>query len=276
MNARSVVEGYMAGEHRSPYRGFAIEFSQHRQYTQGDDLRHLDQKVLARTERDYIKQYEQETNFVANILIDASESMSYKSGTVSKLDYAKQIAACFAYLIIQQRDAVALGIYDEEIRDYVPRSDNRDTLFNIMGKLAALEPSAKTNTAAVLHTMAKQLNRKGIVILISDFFDDEDALLKGIQHLRHGGHEVIALQVLDPHEKDFPFTGLVEFQGMEGHQNQKTRPSEIRKTYLEEFATFQKKLRKGCEKNRCHFVEFTTDQPLQEALTAYLAFRQKA
>ena len=265
----------MAGEHKSPYRGFAIEFSQHREYAQGDDIRHLDQKVLARTERNYIKQYEQETNFVANILVDASESMSYKSGEVSKLDYAKQIAACFAYLIIQQRDAVALGIFDEQVQEYIPRSDNRRTLFNIMTRLANIGAKQKTDTAGVLHSMAKQLKRKGIIILISDFFDDEDAVLKGVQHLRHGGHEVIAIQVLDPYEKEFPFTGLVEFEGMEEMENQKTRPSEIRKTYLKEFGAFQKKLRKGFEKNQCHFKEFTTDRPLQEALTSYLAFRQR-
>ena len=275
MQARFVVEGYMAGEHKSPYRGFAIEFSQHREYAQGDDIRHLDQKVLARTERNYIKQYEQETNFVANILVDASESMAYKSGEVSKLDYAKQVAACFSYLIIQQRDAVALGIYDEEITEYIPRSDNRSTLFRIMERLAAIGAKDETDTAAVLHSMAKQLRRKGIVIVISDFFDDEDAVLEGIQHLRYGGHEVIAIQVLDPYEKEFPFTGLVEFEGLENIENLKTRPSEIRKTYLKEFEAFQTKLRKGLEKNQCHFKEFATDQPLKEALTAYLAFRQK-
>ena len=160
MNARFVVEGYMAGEHKSPYRGFAIEFSQHREYTQGDDVRHLDHKVLARTERHYIKQYEQETNFVANILVDASESMAYKSGEVSKLDYAKQIAACFAYLIINQRDAAALGIFDQTIHDYIPRSDNRNTLFKIMNRLANIEAKRETDTAAVLHDMAIQLRAR--------------------------------------------------------------------------------------------------------------------
>jgi uncharacterized protein (DUF58 family) len=265
----------MAGEHKSPYRGFAIEFSQHREYAQGDDVRHLDHKVLARTERHYIKQYEQETNFVANILVDSSESMSYKSGEVSKLDYAKQIAACFAYLIIQQRDAVALGVFDQEISEYIPRSDNRRTLFAIMDKLASIEPKRETNTAAVLHTMANQLRRKGIVIVISDFFDDEDKVLESIQHLRYGGHEVIVIQVLDPFEKEFPFSGLVEFQGMENLPRIKTRPSEIRKTYLREFEAFQTRLRKGCEKNQCHFQSFDTSQPLHEALTAYLAFRAR-
>jgi len=275
ISARFVVEGYMAGEHKSPYRGFAIEFSQHREYAQGDDIRHLDQKVLARTERNYIKQYEQETNFVANILVDTSESMSYKSGEVSKLDYAKQIAACFAYLIIQQRDAVALGVFDQGIHEYIPRSDNRRTLFNIMNRLAAIEPQRETDTAAVLHSMANQLRRKGIVIVISDFFDDEDKVLEGIQHLRYGGHEVIVFQVLDPYEREFPFGGLVEFQGMENLPRIKTRPSEIRKTYLREFEAFQTKLRKGCEKNQCHFTAIDTSQPLHEVLTAYLAFRAR-
>lgn len=275
ISTRFVVEGYMAGEHKSPYRGFAIEFSQHREYAQGDDVRHLDQKVLARTDRNYIKQYEQETNFVANILVDSSESMAYKSGEVSKLDYAKQIAACFAYLIIQQRDAVALGIFDQDIHEYIPRSDNRRTLFAIMNRLASIEAKRETDTAVVLHNMANQLRRKGIVILISDFFDDEDKILEGIQHLRYGGHEVIALQVLDPYEKEFPFTGLVEFQGLENLPHLKTRPSEIRKTYLKEFAAFQTKLRKGCEKNQCHFTTFDTSQPLHETLTSYLAFRAR-
>lgn len=275
INARFVVEGYMAGEHKSPYRGFAIEFSQHREYAQGDDVRHLDHKVLARTERHYIKQYEQETNFVAHLLVDASESMSYKSGEISKLDYAKQVAACFAYLIIQQRDAVALGVFDEEVHEYIPRSDNRSTLFNIMNRLASIEPRRETDTAAVLHGMAKQLRRKGIVIIISDFFDDEDKVLEGIQHLRYGGHEVIAIQILDPYEKEFPFNGLVEFQGLENLPRLKTRPNEIRKTYLKEFEAFQERLRKGLEKNQCHFRSFDTGQPLHEALTAYLAFRAR-
>src|SRR5690242_21177065 len=173
LNARYIVEGYMAGEHKSPYRGFAVEFAQHREYTHGDDTRHLDWKVLGRTDRYYIKQYEQETNYVANILLDASESMKYGSGKVTKLEYAKQIAACLAFLILHQRDAAALGIFDQSMRDYSPRSDNRATIHQLMTRLAAFQPTQQTGISAVLHDMANQLRRKGIVIIISDFFDDE-------------------------------------------------------------------------------------------------------
>ena len=150
LQARHIVEGYMAGEHKSPYRGFAIEFAQHREYTHGDDTRHLDWKVLGRTDRYYIKQYEQETNYVANILLDGSESMKYGSGAVTKFDYSRQIAACLAFLILHQRDAAALGIFDQAMRDYSPRSDNRSTIHRVMSRLAAFEPKEQTNIATHL------------------------------------------------------------------------------------------------------------------------------
>jgi uncharacterized protein (DUF58 family) len=273
LHARFVVEGYMAGEHKSPYRGFAVEFAQHREYSHGDDTRHLDWKVLGRTDRYYIKQYEQETNYVANILLDGSESMNYGSGKLTKLEYGKVLAACLAYLILHQRDAVALGLFDTEIRDYTPRSDNRATIHNLMSKLAAFKPKAQTNIASVLHDMARQTRRKGIVIIISDFFDDEQAILDGIQHLRFGGNEVIVFHTMDPHELEFPFQGLVEFDGLENIPKILTRPGEIRKTYLREIEAFRQRLRDGCEKNNCHYVLVNTSQPLHEVLSAYLAFR---
>src|ERR1051325_4269965 len=148
LNARYIVEGYMAGGHKTPHPGFAIEFAQHREYTHGDDPRHLDWKVLGRTDRYYIKQYEQETNYVANILLDGSESMKYGSGRLSKLQYGKMMAACLCYLILHQRDAVALGIYDTVMRDYTPRSGSKGTIHQLMSKLAAFEPKQQTNIAA--------------------------------------------------------------------------------------------------------------------------------
>ena len=273
LQARHVVEGYMAGEHKSPYRGFAIEFAQHREYTHGDDTRHLDWKVLGRTDRYYIKQYEQETNYVANILLDGSESMKYGSGKITKFDYAKQIAACLAFLILHQRDAAALGIFDQTMRDYTPRSDNRSTIHRLMGKLAAFQPSQQTGIASVLHEMANQMRRKGIVILISDMFDDEAKMLEGIQHLRFGGHEVVLFHVMDPYELEFPFTGLVEFEGLENIPKILTRPAELRKSYLREVEAFRTRLREGCEKNQCHYVLVNTAEPLHETLSGYLAFR---
>src|SRR5881296_990826 len=273
LNARYIVEGYMAGEHKSPYRGFAVEFSQHREYTPGDDTRHLDWKVLARTDRYYIKQYEQETNYVAHVLLDGSESMEYGSGKLTKLHYGKMMAACLAYLILHQRDAAALAPFDTEVRDYSPRSDNMATIHKLIAKLASFEPRAQTNIAIVLHDMARQLRRKGIVILISDFFDDEEKVLDGIQHLRFGGNEVVVFHVFDPYELEFPFTGLVEFDGLEQIPKILTRPSEIRKSYLREVEAFRLRLRSGCEKNNCHYLLVNTGHPLHEVLSGYLAFR---
>ena len=273
LHARYVVEGYMAGEHKSPYRGFAIEFAQHREYSPGDDTRHLDWKVVGRTDRYYIKQYEQETNYVANVLLDGSESMKYGSGKLTKLQYGKVIAACLSYLILNQRDAVALGMFDTNMRDYAPRSDSRATIHNLMARLAAFEPKAQTNIGAVLHDMARQIRRKGIVIVISDFFDDEQAVLDGIQHLRFGGNEVVVFHVMDPYELEFPFMGLVEFEGLEQVPKILTRPSEIRKSYLREVEAFRTRLRDGCERNNCHYVLVNTSHSLDEVLSAYLAFR---
>ena len=273
LHARYVVEGYMSGEHKSPYRGFAVEFAQHREYSHGDDTRHIDWKVEARTDRLFVKQYEQETNYVANILLDGSESMIYGSGEHTKLQYAKMAAAVLSYLILHQRDAVALGIFDKDVQDYQPRSNSKATIHNLMSRLASFEGTEETDIAGNLHTMAVQTPRKGIFILISDFFDDEETVMEGIQHLRFIGHEVIVFHVLDPYELEFPFNGLVEFDGLENLSKVLTRPSEIRQTYQREFDAFQNRIREGCEKNGVHYVLADTSKPLASVLTNYLTFR---
>ncbi|HAA88470.1 MAG: DUF58 domain-containing protein [Verrucomicrobiota bacterium] len=275
MAARFIVEGYMAGEHKSPYRGFAIEFSQHREYSPGDDVRHLDWKVLGKTDRYYIKQYEQETNFVAHILVDGSESMQYGSGENSKLDYAKVAAACLAFLIIKQRDAVSLSLFDDSVREELPRGNTQNHLFNILEKLVQFNPQGETDLAGQLHALANRSQRKGLVIVISDFFDDEEAVLESVQHLRFVGHEVIGMQILDHDEIVFPFNGLVEFEGLENIENLKTRPTEIRKSYMKEFSDFQKKLKDGFSRNSSHFIECDTSKPLNDVLGAYLTFRRE-
>lgn len=278
IQARQIVEGYMAGAHKSPYRGFAIEFAQHREYVPGDDTRHLDWKVLGRSDRYYIKQYEQETNYVAHILLDGSESMAYGSGKghegKTKFDYGRTMAACLAYLVLLQRDAAALAIFDEEVREHHPRTDSLGAIHNFMNLLARFGPTRKTGLATVLHSMAQQIKRKGIFILISDFFDDLDAALGGIQHLRFSGSEVIVFHVLDPFELEFPLDGTVEFEGLEGGEKIRTRPAELRKSYLREFQAFVDKLRDGCERNGCNYVQVNTAQPWAEVLSAYLATRQ--
>jgi uncharacterized protein (DUF58 family) len=289
LNARYVVEGYMSGEHKSPFRGFSIEFTQHREYVAGDDLRHLDWKVLGRTDRAYLKQYDQETNYVAHLLLDGSESMRYSSGrgaspqagrgavrsAVSKLAYGKIMAACLAYLILNQRDAVTLGIFDQSVKAQIPRTGNLNSLHNIMSALAAFDPVGQTNIGAVMHDMAGQIRRRGIVILISDLFDDERQILDGIQHLRFGGNEVIVFHVMDPYELDFPFEGLVEFEGLEGGDRILARPMEIRKSYLRQLEAYRRQIIDGCERNNVHYVLVNTSHPLHEVLGGYLAFRSR-
>lgn len=279
LHARYVVEGYMAGEHKSPFRGFAIEFTQHREYVPGDDIRHLDWKVLGRTDRYYLKQYEQETNYVAHIILDGSESMKYGSvgrhngAKVTKLQYGKALAACLSYLILHQRDAVSVGVFDTTMKGFIPRTGNLASIHNVMNMLSAFNPTQQTSIGQVLHDLAGTIRRKGITILISDLFDDESKILDGIQHIRFGGSEVIVFHVLDPWELEFPFQGMVEFDGLEGIPKLMTRPREIRKTYLKELEAFRNRIREGCERQNTHYMLVNTAQPMHELLAGYLAFR---
>jgi len=274
INARQIVEGYMAGAHKSPLRGMAIEFAQHREYAPGDDLRHLDYKVLGRTDRYYIKQYEQETNFVAQVLLDGSESMQYGSGKTTKFEYARQMAATLAYLILLQRDAVAVSVFDAAARERQPRTDSMARMHDILMTLAAFDPTEQTDIGKMLHDVALEMKRKGIVILISDLLDDEEQVLRGIQHLVFGGHEVLVFHVMDHAEVEFPFTGAVEFVGYEGGARLTTDPAALRKSYRAEVQAFRERVRQACERNRCHYVFADTSQPWGEVLTGYLASRQ--
>jgi uncharacterized protein (DUF58 family) len=273
--ARTVVEGYRVGEHRSPFKGFAIEFAQHREYTIGDDTRHLDWKVLGRTDRYYIKQYEQDTNFVAQLIIDGSESMNYGSGKITKLHYAKVLSACLAYLILLQRDAVALHVFDTEMRDTMTRTDSIAKIHPIMARLSAFQATQGTKLGPALSDVARMTKSRGIVIVISDLFDDEEAFEKGIQQFRFSGSEVIVFHILDPYEIEFPFDGIVEFIGLEGQPRLKTNPAAIRKSYLESMNAFRKKAQLICDRNGCHYVLADTKHPLAEMLSSYLAFRHK-
>jgi uncharacterized protein (DUF58 family) len=273
--ARTVVEGYRVGEHRSPFRGFAIEFAQHREYTIGDDTRHLDWKVLGRTDRYYIKQYEQDTNFVAQIVLDGSESMNYGSGKLTKLQYAKALAACFAYLVLLQRDAVALHVFDTEMRDTMTRTDNIAKIHPIMHRLAAFKATQQTRLGPALSDVARMTKARGIIIVVSDLFDDETAFEKSMQQLRFGGSEVIVFHVMDPYELEFPFDGTVEFLGLEGANRIKTNPQAIRRSYLDSVNAFQKRMQLVCDRSGSHYILANTKTPLGEMLSSYLAFRHK-
>jgi uncharacterized protein (DUF58 family) len=275
LQARFIVEGFMSGEHKSPFRGFAVEFTQHREYVPGDDLRHLDWKVLGRTGRYYIKQYEQETNYIAHLLVDGSESMRYGSGKITKLHYAKALAACIAYLILLQRDATSLSVFDTSVASHLPRTGNLGSIHAVMELLSRFDGKGETNISAVLQNLSSQIKRRGIVVLISDLFDDEEKIFEGIQRIRFGGSEVILLHVMDHYELDFPFKGNVEFHGYENIPKLLTRPHEVRKSYLAEVQAFCDRIKAGCERNNTHYYLVDTSHPLKETLSGYLAYRLK-
>ncbi|MDR3227921.1 MAG: DUF58 domain-containing protein [Puniceicoccales bacterium] len=275
--ARTVVEGYRVGNHRSPFRGFAIEFAQHREYTPGDDPRHLDWKVLARTDHYYIKQYEQDTNLVVHLLLDSSESMSYRgtATTHTKFHYAKALAACLAYLVLLQRDATAVNIFDTDTREHIPRTDNLGKIHHIMSRLAAADANRRTQIGSAMADLAKTATAKGIVMLFSDIFDDEEGFHQGLRQLRFQGHEVVVFHILDRDEIEFPLTGRVEFIGMEGNPTLTLNPAAIRKAYLAEMQALRSRVKLACDQAKFHYILADTAVPLAETLGAYLVARKQ-
>ena len=273
--ARKIVEGYRVGEHRSPFHGFAIEFAQHREYAPGDDTRHLDWKVLGRSDRYYIRQYEQDTNFVTHLVVDGSASMNYGSGKLTKLQFAKVMAACLAHIILLQRDAVALALVDGEVREAIPRTDNLQRIQHIMDRLSAFKATGGTNLGAALQQVAREAGRRGIVIIISDLIDDEEGFGRALERFTYGGHEVIVFHTLDPYELTFPFDGTWEFRNLEGADRLKISPDDFRRSYLENMEAFKTRVRRICDKYQAHYLLVDTGKELAETLSGYLAFRQK-
>jgi uncharacterized protein (DUF58 family) len=273
LKARTIVEGMRVGDHKSPYHGFSVEFIQHREYVPGDDIRHVDWRVYGRNERYVIKQYEQETNFVGHILLDASRSMLYGEGAENKLEVAKVLAATLAYLIIGQRDSAGLYVFDRDWRSQLPASSQPGHVQEILRALEEVDPREKTAIGPLLHSLAEKVHRRGLVLLISDCLDEPGPLLEGLRHLRFQGHEVMLFHVLHPDEVRFPFEGMVKFDGMEEKAHLLTRPQLIRPSYLRALQGWLKELQQGCEANRVDYVMLDTARPLAEALTAYLARR---
>lgn len=273
LKARTIVEGLRVGEHKSPYRGFSVEFVQHREYVPGDDIRHIDWKSYGRSERYTIKQYEQETNFAGHLLLDASRSMLYGTGETNKLEYAKTLAACLAYLIIHQRDSAGLCVFDAGWRVRLPASGQPGHIQTILETLESVAPEEKTAIGPLLHDLAQQIHRRGLVFLISDCLDAPAGILDGLRHLRFEGHEVTVFHVLHPDELEFPFDGLVKFDGMEESLHLLTRPRLIRPAYQRALQQYLKDLLEGCERHRCDYLLLNTGRPLAEALTEYLARR---
>ncbi|MGF1578817.1 MAG: DUF58 domain-containing protein [Gemmataceae bacterium] len=273
LKARTIVEGLRVGEHKSPFRGFSVEFVQHREYVPGDDIRHIDWKSYARSERYTIKQYEQETNFIGHILIDASRSMLYGKGESNKLEFAKLLAATLSYLIIHQRDTVSLSIFDSEWRERLPASSQAGHIHTITQTLENTEPQEKTAIGPLLEDLAQQVRRRGFVFLISDLFDHPDSIMEGLRFLRFQGHEVMVFHVLHQDELDFPFDGMTKFDGLEINRHLLARPQLIRPAYLKALKRYMKEVRQGCETNQCDYVLVDTTRPLGQTLPEYLGRR---
>ena len=275
LRARSIVEGYVSGVHRSPYHGFSIEFAEHREYAQGDDLRYVDWKVFGKTDKFYLKQYEEETNLVSHMLIDTSESMRYRSAEapLSKLEYAQCVAASLSYLILQQQDSVGLATFDREIRALVRTSSNPSHLKQLLKVMQETVPERKTATGPIFHDLAERFKKRGIVVILSDLFDDVDSMMAGLKHFRHRRHEVVLFHVLDPAELEFPFQQTTLFRGLEQLPDVLVEPRALRKAYLAEFGRYLLKLKAGCRAQAIDYVPMQTDQSLEVALSSYLASR---
>lgn len=283
LKARFIVEGFLAGLHRSPFHGFSVEFSEHRKYTPGDDLRRLDWGVYGKTDRYYIKKYEAETNVETYLLVDASGSMGYSAGgRMSKMDYAVCMAAALGYMMISQMDPVGLFVFDEKVRSFLPPKSRRAHLTNILTTLARTKPAGPTRLGACLHEIAARIPKRSLVILLSDLLDAEtdspdeqiEGLRRALHHFHHGGHDLIVFQVLDHSEIELDFQGPVRFEEPETRQELLVDPEALRAVYRQELRAFIETYRKECQSIRADFVTLDNAMTFDKALMEFLLQRQ--
>jgi uncharacterized protein (DUF58 family) len=270
---RQLVGGTLAGNHKSPFHGFAVEFASHREYAPGDDPRHIDWKVYFRRDKLMIKQYEMETNLVCHLVLDVSASMRYGNGGEQKLRYAQQMAATLAHLIIEQSDRVSLTVIDDETRAELPPSNSMAQILRMTEALDSIQATEKTSLRIPMMQLASRIQRRGIVILMSDCFCDLDELEKAIQRFRFAKHEVVLFQIMHHDELEFQFDGMVRFDGLEEAEYHITRPDDIRESYLKSLSDFNERLEEVCDANRCERVLVDTRRPLRELFCDYLQTR---
>lgn len=307
LKARMLVEGFVTGLHKSPYHGFSVEFAEHRQYMPGDDIKHIDWKLFARTERYYIKQYEEETNMKAYILLDISKSMSYKSARknfpedkkkksifgkfgsskksetneppdinyLSKLEYSTYLAAALSYLMLMQSDAISLTTYDTKVRSYVPPHSTNTNLRLILKDLSSIKSENETGTAKSLNEIAERIKRRGLVIIISDLFDKQEEVINALKHFRYNKNEVIIFQVVDPVELSFIEGSPVTLVDMETKEEMFSQPFAIQKSYKEAMKEFVENYRRECRNNDIDYVLLSTETTFDKALLGYLNKRKK-
>ncbi|MEO0479261.1 MAG: DUF58 domain-containing protein [Planctomycetota bacterium] len=274
VRARLVVEGFLSGMHRSPFKGSSLEFAQHREYAPGDDVRFVDWKLLAKTDGVYVQEFEEETNLRCYLFVDQSESMGYAhDGGMSKFDYSATAASSLAYLLQQQSDAVGLALFDEGVVQQIPASNTRGALVQILHQLETAKPDRKTTIGKTLVELASQIRGRSIVCLFSDLFDDLEAFEQGLRALASRGHDVVVFHVLDRDEVEFPFERMTMFEGLESLPQLLADPRGLRDAYLKEVADFQEGVRRSCSRNRVDYIPLKNSDPLDVALSQFLAAR---
>ncbi len=280
LRARLIVEGLMTGMHRSPYQGISVEFAQHRPYVPGDDIRHVDWKVFGRSDKIYLKQYQEETNLHLICVVDASESMGFTSfdkesfGPWTKYDHATAIAASLSYMAIQQQDSVGLAVFDQTLNKYFKPSNIPAQWRIITKELQTIPKLAKTNTGKILDQLAEKLHHRSLIVILSDFFDDLDSIKQGLRHLRYKKHEIMMFQILDPQEVDFPFEDVTMFKGLEEMGDLLTEPRALRAGYLEQLKMFTDSLQKMCRGMNIDFTRMNSGETLDVSLSGFLAHRE--
>jgi uncharacterized protein (DUF58 family) len=275
LRARKVVEGTISGLHQSPYHGFNVEFAEYREYSPGDDLRRLDWRVLGRSDRFYIKQYEEESNLRCMLVLDASASMKYGTGPLNKFDYAATVAAALAHLLISQQDPVGLALFDKEQREVLPPVATQAQLARILGQLETSKPDRETNLGTVLQELSEKFKQRGLVVVLSDLLTDLDSFYDGINRLRYRGHEVLVLHILDKDELELPFKDLVLFRDIEGSEELFADPWSFRKAYQAAMQDFVDGVQKSCGNQGLDYLLLRTDQDLADALSFYLHSRDR-
>ncbi len=274
MVARGVVEGFISGLHSSPYKGFSVEFAEHREYTAGDDPRHLDYRMLGRTDRLYIKQYEEETNMRVQILLDTSGSMGYShEGKLSKLEYGSYLTAVLSYLMTRQQDSVGLTTFDTKIRLDMPARSSPRHFNEMMHQLEGIGPGRQTDIAETLHRLANRFKRRRLIVLISDLYDEPEEVIRALHHFRHRRHEVILFHVLDKAELEFPFREVIAFTDLETDERIQVDPAYVRDAYLEQIEAFIEDYRRACAEARIDYVITDTSVPYDFMLSRYIAKR---
>ena len=275
LRARLVVEGYIIGHHRSPYHGFSVEFAEHRSYGPGDEIKHIDWKLFGKTDRLYVKRYQEETNLRAHIILDTSKSMLYSSAEVSKLSYANSLAASLSYLMINQQDAVGIAKFSEKIDTFIPPKARPSHLNLILSQLDDKDSGNDTQIGMVLHELADRIKKRGMVILISDLLDKPENIMKGLKHFRHQNQEVIVFHIQDRKESEFDFETRTKFFDMETGEEIVTEPWHIRSNYNELISKLESNYKSNCRENLIDYVPLFTDQSLDIGITEYLIKRSK-